>query len=77
MMELPDVIKRILILIFVFVPIEKAFAVHHQKLLREGWFTDLFYYFSGYFIGHGTFMQFFRVRSPFLFMPIFESNFRF
>jgi sterol desaturase/sphingolipid hydroxylase (fatty acid hydroxylase superfamily) len=54
MMEIPDVIKGILILIFVFVPIERALAVHHQKLLREGWFTDLCYYFSGYFIGHGT-----------------------
>ena len=53
-MEIPDVIKGIIILIFVFVPIEKALAVHHQKLLREGWFTDLCYYFSGYFIGHGT-----------------------
>lgn len=54
MMEIPDVIKGILILIFVFVPIEKALAVHHQKIFREGWFTDLCYYFSGYFIGHGT-----------------------
>ena len=54
MMEIPDVIKGILILVFVFVPIEKALAAHHQKLLREGWFTDLCYYFSGYFIGHGT-----------------------
>ncbi len=54
MSEIPDVIKGILILIFVFIPIEKVLAVHHQKLLREGWFTDLCYYFSGYFIGNGT-----------------------
>ena len=54
MLEIPNVIKGIIILIFVFVPIEKIFAVHHKKLLREGWFTDLCYYFSGYFIGHGT-----------------------
>ncbi|ELS34316.1 fatty acid hydroxylase [Pseudanabaena biceps PCC 7429] len=53
-MEIPDVIKGILILIFVFVPIEKVLSIHHQKLFREGWFTDICYYFSGYFIGHGT-----------------------
>lgn len=54
MTAIPDVIKGILVLVFVFLPIEKALAVHHQKLFREGWFTDLCYYFSGYFIGHGT-----------------------
>ena len=54
MLEIPDVIKGVLILVFIFVPIEKVFAIHQQKLLREGWFTDLCYYFSGYFIGHGT-----------------------
>lgn len=54
MMEIPDVIKGILILIFIFIPIEKVLSTHHQKLFREGWFTDLCYYFSGYFIGHGT-----------------------
>jgi sterol desaturase/sphingolipid hydroxylase (fatty acid hydroxylase superfamily) len=54
MMEIPDVIKGIIILLFVFIPIEKALAIHHQKLFREGWFTDLCYYFSGYFIGNGT-----------------------
>ena len=54
MLEIPNVIKGILILLFIFVPIEKILAIHQQKLFREGWFTDICYYFSGYFIGHGT-----------------------
>jgi sterol desaturase/sphingolipid hydroxylase (fatty acid hydroxylase superfamily) len=54
MLEIPDAIKGILILLFIFIPIEKVLAVYQQKLFREGWFTDICYYFSGYFIGHGT-----------------------
>ncbi len=54
MLEIPDVIKGILILICVFIPLEKVLALHKQNLLREGWLTDLCYYFSGYFIGKGT-----------------------
>jgi len=54
MLEIPDVIKGLLILVCVFVPIEKLFAIHKQKLGREGSFTDLLYYFSGFFIGRGT-----------------------
>lgn len=54
MLEIPDVIKGILILICVFIPLEKLLAMQEQKLLREGWLTDLSYYFSGYFIGKGT-----------------------
>lgn len=51
---MPDVVKGILILIFIFLPLEKLLSIHQQKIFREGWLTDIFYYFSGYFIGHGT-----------------------
>ncbi len=54
MLQIPDVVKGLLILICVFVPFEKIFAIHKYNLLREGWITDLCYYFSGYFIGRGT-----------------------
>jgi len=54
MLEIPDVIKGILILICVFMPVEKILAMHKQKIWREGWFTDICYYFLGYFIGHST-----------------------
>ncbi len=54
MLEMPDVLKGILILIFIFLPFEKLLAVHQQKIFRDGWLTDIIYYFSGYFIGHGT-----------------------
>ncbi|HBC41595.1 MAG TPA: sterol desaturase family protein [Pseudanabaena sp.] len=54
MLEMPEFIKGILILICIFIPLEKLLILHKQKLFRKGWLTDLFYYFSGYFIGKGT-----------------------
>src|ERR1700721_1522514 len=33
------------ILVVIFVPLERLFAVHPQKILRKGIFTDLGYYF--------------------------------
>lgn len=52
--EIPDVFKGILILIFIFLPFEKLLASRQQKIFREGWLTDITYYFLGYCIGHGT-----------------------
>jgi sterol desaturase/sphingolipid hydroxylase (fatty acid hydroxylase superfamily) len=54
MLGIPDVIKGLLILICVFLPLEKIFTLHKKELWRDGWLTDLFYYFSCYFIGRGT-----------------------
>lgn len=51
---MPDVLKGLLVLILLFVPMERFLVLHGQKVLRQGWLTDLFYYFSGYFIGKGT-----------------------
>lgn len=53
-MEIPNVIKGILVLICVFMPLESVLEMHKQKIWREGCLTDIFYYFSGYFIGRGT-----------------------
>lgn len=60
MLEIPDVIKGLLILFCVFVPIEKILAMHKQNLWRKGYFTDILYYFLGFFIGKGT-IQFLAV----------------
>ncbi|MBD2178813.1 sterol desaturase family protein [Pseudanabaena sp. FACHB-1998] len=54
MLEIPDVFKGLLILICVFVPIEKIWSMHKQNLWRDGTITDLCYYFAGFFIGKGT-----------------------
>ena len=54
MLEIPDVFKGLLILICVFIPVEKIWVMHKQKFWREGYLTDLIYYFSGFFIGKGT-----------------------
>jgi sterol desaturase/sphingolipid hydroxylase (fatty acid hydroxylase superfamily) len=35
----------LMILVVIFVPLERVFAVHPQKILRKGIFTDLGYYF--------------------------------
>src|SRR5271163_3095282 len=35
----------LLILVVIFVPLERVFAVHPQKILRKGIVTDLGYYF--------------------------------
>jgi sterol desaturase/sphingolipid hydroxylase (fatty acid hydroxylase superfamily) len=35
----------LIILVVIFVPLERAFAVHPQKILRKGFVTDLGYYF--------------------------------
>ncbi|CAN1212663.1 sterol desaturase family protein [Tumidithrix helvetica PCC 7403] len=50
---IPDVLKGFIVLVFVFIPLERMFALHGQKIFRVGWQTDLTYYFTGYFIGKG------------------------
>ena len=52
MLEIPDVFKGLLILICVFIPVEKIWVMHKQKFWREGYLTDLIYYFSGFFINN-------------------------
>jgi hypothetical protein len=47
MPEIPNVIKGLLILVCVFIPIEKILSIHKQKIYREDWLTDICYYFSG------------------------------
>jgi sterol desaturase/sphingolipid hydroxylase (fatty acid hydroxylase superfamily) len=54
MLDIPNPIQGLLILIFVFAPLENLLAIHKQKLWREGWITDICYYFSGYFISRGA-----------------------
>lgn len=47
----PEVIKGIIVLAFIFVPLERLFALHKQKILRQGWVTDLTYFLIGHFVG--------------------------
>jgi sterol desaturase/sphingolipid hydroxylase (fatty acid hydroxylase superfamily) len=60
MLDIPDPIKGLLILVCVFVPFENVWTMHKQKLWREDWLTDICYYFLGYFIGKGS-LQIFLV----------------
>lgn len=51
---MPDVLKGFIVLVFVFVPLERILMLHEQKVWRKGWLIDTFYYFTGYFIGKGA-----------------------
>ncbi len=44
-----DIIKGFLILGLIFIPLEKIFSLHRQKILRQGWQLDIFYFFTGSF----------------------------
>ncbi|NES84475.1 MAG: hypothetical protein F6K10_25420 [Moorea sp. SIO2B7] len=46
-----EAIKGFLCLCLVFVPLERVFYLHKQKILRSGWTTDAIYYFTGNLIG--------------------------
>ncbi len=48
---LPDVLKGFIVLTLIFVPLERLWSVQSRPILRRQWATDVFYYFSGYFIG--------------------------
>lgn len=48
---IPDSIKGIIILLIVFVPLERLFALRPQKVFRPGWLTDLTYYLTGNLLG--------------------------
>ncbi len=47
----PEIIKGFIALVFIFVPLERVFSLHKQKIFRPGWQTDLTYFFVGNFIG--------------------------
>jgi sterol desaturase/sphingolipid hydroxylase (fatty acid hydroxylase superfamily) len=47
----PKVIEGIIVLAFIFVPLERLFTLHKQKILRRGWITDLTYFLIGHFVG--------------------------
>jgi len=47
----PEVVKGFIILALIFVPLERIFSLHSQKIFRESWGTDTIYFFIGYFIG--------------------------
>ena len=47
----PQIIKGFIILACIFIPLEKIFALHNQKVFRFGWKTDATYFFTGHFIG--------------------------
>ncbi|MEG3851028.1 sterol desaturase family protein [Microcoleus sp. herbarium19] len=48
---MPEVIKGFIILTCIFMPLERIFALHNQKVFRLGWATDATYFFTGHFIG--------------------------
>lgn len=48
---LPEIIKGFIILACIFIPLERIFALHNQKVFRRGWKTDAIYFFIGHFIG--------------------------
>lgn len=47
----PEIIKGFVILACIFIPLERIFALHNQKVFRRGWKTDATYFFTGHFIG--------------------------
>ena len=47
---LPEIFKGFLVLGGIFIPPERIFSLHKQKIFRLGWVTDATYFFSGYFI---------------------------
>lgn len=46
-----EIVKGFIILAFIFIPLEKFFSLHKQKIFRLGWRTDATYFFTGHFIG--------------------------
>ncbi len=50
----PDVFKGFIILFFIFVPLERLFALHPQKIFRQGWGTDAIYFAIGHFVGRAA-----------------------
>lgn len=42
-----DIIKGFLILGLIFIPLERIFSLHRQKILRQGWQLDILYFFTG------------------------------
>ncbi len=46
-----EVIKGFLLLLFIFVPLERIFLLHNYPILRPGWKTDTLYFFIGNLIG--------------------------
>src|SRR6476661_10706910 len=49
-----EIIKGFVILACIFIPLERIFTLHNQKVFRLGWKTDAIYFFSGHFIGKAT-----------------------
>lgn len=49
-----EIVKGFIILAAIFIPIERIFALHNQKVFRRAWKTDVIYFFSGHFIGKAT-----------------------
>ena len=50
-MMIPEAIKGFLVLLLIFVPLERLFSHRQQSLWRRGWETDLMYFFTGNLIG--------------------------
>ncbi|MEG4319857.1 MULTISPECIES: sterol desaturase family protein [unclassified Microcoleus] len=48
---LPEIVKGFIILACIFIPLERIFSLHKQKIFRLGWATDATYFFTGHFIG--------------------------
>ena len=48
---LPELVKGFIVLSFIFVPLERVFSLHKQKIFRTGWRTDTTYFFIGHFFG--------------------------
>ena len=48
---LPEIVKGFIILACIFIPLERIFSLHKQKIFRVGWATDATYFFTGHFIG--------------------------
>lgn len=47
----PEVIKGFIVLVFIFLPLERLFSLHPQKIFRPHWGTDATYFFIGNLIG--------------------------
>ncbi|MDX2099131.1 MAG: sterol desaturase family protein [Leptolyngbyaceae cyanobacterium bins.59] len=49
-----EVLKGFILLVLIFVPLERLLSLHQQPVLRPAWQTDTCYFFTGYFIGRAA-----------------------
>lgn len=73
-MIIPEAIKGFLVLLLIFVPLERLFSHQHQSIWRRGWSTDLIYFFTGNLLGKTSGLMIFLLASILLNQDIFPTK---